>query len=193
MLKGFSFIHHSSILERQQHELPDHMPEPIQIHTAVPCWERQKFPTIPTYVPDIDRKAAQSDPVRRFVTLEHRSANCPVKEWTQVYIDGSAIDATRDGGAGVYTKYRAEEAHISVAAGRYSTNFKAEAMTLNTAVTEILANLDKTHKEVVFFSDAVSVLVTPQNPQTKEINNLTSIMSQPSQYVLLHNTPKRKR
>ena len=143
------------------------MADLIQIHTAVPCWKRQKFPTIPTYIPGIDRKAAQSDPVRRFITLEHKRANCPVKEWTQVYIDGSAIDATRDSGAEVYTKYRAEEAHISVAAGRYSTNFKAEAMTMNITATEIIANLDKTHKEVVFFSDAVSVIVTPQISKRK--------------------------
>ena len=35
------------------------------------------------------------------------------------------------------------------------TNFKAEAMALNTAATEILGNLGKIHKKVVFFSDAL--------------------------------------
>ena len=46
---------------------------------------------------------------------------------------------------------------FSVAAGRYATNLKAEAMAPNTAAAEILANLDKTHKNV-FFSGALSVL-----------------------------------
>ena len=99
-----------------------------------------------------------------------------IQEWTQVYIDGSATEATRDGGRGVYIQYKAEEAHISVGAGRYAKNFKAEAMALNTAATEILSNLDKIHKKVVFFSDALSVLDALQNPQKKDVNNLTSIL-----------------
>ena len=64
--------------------------------------------------------------------------------------------------------------HILVVARRYATNSKAEVMALNTAATEILANLDK---KVVFFSDALSVLDALQNPQKEELNNLTSILS----------------
>ena len=51
-------------------------------------------------------------------------------------------------------------------------------MALNTAATEILAKLDKTHKKVVFFSDALSVFDALQNPEKKELSNLTSILSQ---------------
>ena len=68
--------------------------------------------------------------------------------------------------------------HVSVAAGRHATNFKAEAMALNTAATEIQANLDKTHKKTIFFSDALSVLDALQSPQKERVTNLTSILSQ---------------
>ena len=71
--------------------------------------------------------------------MEHISANYPEEEWTQVYTDGSAIEATK--------KWRC------------ATNFRAEAMTVDTAATQILANLYKTHKKVVFFSDVLSVLL----------------------------------
>ena len=111
-------------------------------HAVVPCWERQKFLIILKRTPGIERKAAQSDPGSRPIALERISANYPEEEWTQVCTDGSAIEATRDGGRWVL-----EEAHISVAAGRYATNFKADAMVLNTAATEILANLDKTTRK----------------------------------------------
>ena len=37
-------------------------------------------------------------------------------------------------------------------------------MALKTAATEILANLDKTHKKVVFFSNALLVLDALQTP-----------------------------
>ena len=128
-------MYHSGILERQQPELLDHMSEPIQTHAAFPCWERQKFLIIFMRIPGFERKAAQSDPERRSVTLEHISGNYP-EEWTQVCTNGSAIEVTRDGGGWVYIKYRAEEAQR----------------------TEMLANLDKTHKKIVFFSDAIKVL-----------------------------------
>ena len=82
-----------------------------------------------------------------------------------MYTDGSAIEATRDGGGGVYIRYRAEEAHISVAAGWYTKNFKAEAIAPNTAATEILVNLNKTQKKV-FFSGSLSVLDALQNPKS---------------------------
>ena len=93
-----------------------------------------------------ERKPSQT-PSRRSITFEYISTNY-LEEWTQVYTDWFAIKTTRDGGEGV--KYRAEEAHISMAAGRYATNFKAEAMALNTAATEILANLDKDPQENCF-------------------------------------------
>ena len=63
-------------------------------------------------------------------------------------------------------------------AGRYATNFQAEAMALNTAASEILTNRDKTHKKDIFFSDALSALDALQNHKKKKLNNLTSIMSQ---------------
>ena len=91
------------------------------------------------------------------------SANYPEEEWTQVDTGGSAIEATRNGGGGVYIKYRAE-AHISVVAGRCATNFRTKAMALSTAASEILADLDKTHKKV-FSSDALLVLDALQDPQ----------------------------
>ena len=98
--------------------------------------------------------------------MEHISANYPEEEWTQVYTDGSAFEATRDGGGGVYIKYKAEEAHILVGAVRYVTNFKAEAMALNTAATEDTNQPGQAPQEsCFFFSDALSVLDALQNPK----------------------------
>ena len=48
-----------SQLERQQPELLDHMPEPIQIHAAVPCWERRKeVPNLPCGHPGYQQKSS---------------------------------------------------------------------------------------------------------------------------------------
>ena len=97
-LKRCSFSYYSRILERQQPDMLEYMPRPIPIHAAIPCWERQKFPTIRTCIPSIEIKVAQTDPAGRPITLEHNSVSYPQEEWTEVYTEGSAIVATRDEG-----------------------------------------------------------------------------------------------
>ena len=97
------------------------------------CWTTCLNPSTPTSctdVPGTGHKSTQSDLERRSLTLEHVSSNYPEEEWTHVFTDGSATEATRDGGAGVYIKYRGEEAHIPIPTGKYSTNYKAEAEAL---------------------------------------------------------------
>ena len=69
---------------------------------------------------------------------------------TIIFIDESATEATRNRGGRFYTKYKAEEAHISAAAGNNSTNFTAEATALHVAATEILSDLDKTYEKNAF-------------------------------------------
>ena len=134
-LKRSSFIHHSKMLGRQQPELLDHMPEPIQTHAAVPCWERQKFPIIFTHIPGTKRKAAQSDPERRSMTLEHISAIYPEEEWTQVCTDGSAIEGAREEVQGSTSPVEQKCTSLWQLGGTPRT----ESMVLNTA--ETLANL----------------------------------------------------
>ena len=51
-------------------------------------------------------------------------------QWTHAYTDSSAADAIRDGGGGVYIRYNDGKAHITIATGKYLTNFKAEAEAL---------------------------------------------------------------
>ena len=55
-LKRTSFVKHSKSLERQQPDLMDHIPEPIQQIASVPLWNRQTFPKISTTIPGIATK-----------------------------------------------------------------------------------------------------------------------------------------
>ena len=94
------------------------------------------------------------------------NANYPEEEWTHVYTDGSTIEATRDGGGGVYTKYRAEESFISVASEKYVTNFTVEAMALNTAATEIQSTLTRPTRNLMLSTPFPSP--PPQKKKKKE-------------------------
>ena len=66
---------------------------------------------------------------------------CPEEQWTHAYTDGSAAETTRDGGDGVHIRYNDGIAQITIATGKYSTYYKAEAEALKKAATEIRNNL----------------------------------------------------
>ena len=97
-------------------------------------------------------------------------------QWTHAYIDGSAAEATWDGGGRVYIRYNVGIAQNTTATGKYSTNFKTEAEALKKAAIEIRNNLPWTRPNVVIFTDALSVLSKLKNPHQKDLaaqSNLT--------------------
>ena len=65
----------------------------------------------------------------------------------------------------MYIRYNDGIAQITIATGKYSTNFKAEAEALKRAAIEIRNNLPRTKPNVVIFTDALSVLSKLQNPR----------------------------
>ena len=98
-------------------------------------------------------------------------SDCPKEPWTHVYTDGSAENAVRNGGAGVYIQY-SENAKNCLATDLYSTNYKAEAEALKTAVAHIEVS---THASpsVVLLTDALSVLQALQSNRDTNHNNLS--------------------
>jgi ribonuclease HI len=92
-------------------------------------------------------------------------------------MDGSADQAVRSGGAGIYIKYTGGgEDHISLATGIYSTNFKAEAVALKIGAEHIEHSPLSSHN-IVFFSDAKAVLQALDTARDKELNALSSALA----------------
>ena len=61
-----------------------------------------------------------NDQIRKLITLEHLQ-QCYLETWTYIFTDGSAEDATCNGGAGVYVKYPdGTDDRLSFATGLYS-------------------------------------------------------------------------
>ncbi|XP_070183027.1 uncharacterized protein, partial [Littorina saxatilis] len=69
-----------------------------------------------------------------------------------------------------------EEEHISLATGLYSTNFKAEAIALQTGAAHI-EHSPLSPNNVVLFSDAKSVLQALDTAKDKELNDLSSALT----------------
>ena len=169
-----SFIHHSRDLER---DVQSHIPKPIAQADVLPPWERSCLPKICTSIPGIRRKGQQSDLQRKHLALDYIHSNFPENQWTHVYTDGSAVEAVREGGGGVYIKYQEETANIRVPTGRISTNFNAEAEALKVAALDINRNLGRAKPKVAIFTDALSVLQALQNSKKKDLNELVTALT----------------
>ena len=94
-----------------------------------------------------------------------------------VYTDGSAEQAIRCGGAGVYVQYPGgREDRICLATGLYCTNYRAEAEALKTAAAHIEISPHASHN-VVFLTDALSILQALQSNKDSELNDLSASLA----------------
>ena len=176
-LKRESFIHQSRRLERQLPGMMEHEAKAIPAHVTHPLWERQLFPKIVTSIPGVEKRGTQSDTQRKVLTMEHMDTQYPKEDWTYVFTDGSAAEATKDGGAGIFIRYKDGDEEIAVPTGKYSTNFRAERAALCEAATSVQQNASRTTRKVVMFSDALSVLQALNTSRNKELNSLTSALA----------------
>jgi len=103
-LKRGSFIHQARTLERRCQDILDHDPREIPRYLENPAWSEANFPLIRSVVPGVTKKDSQSSAEMRSHTLEHIQNSYPENSWTHVYTDGSADQAVKNGGAGIYIK-----------------------------------------------------------------------------------------
>ena len=174
--KSESFIHQSRILEREEHIL-DHDPKEIPSCPAVPAWSEGTSPIIRCTISGVGQKDPQSGSERKSLTQEYLQTHYPNKSWTREYTDGSAENAVRNRGAGVYVQYPGgKKGKISLATGLYSTNYKAEAEALKTAAAHIEVSTHASHN-VVLLTDALSVLQALQSNRDTELNDLSAALA----------------
>ena len=171
-----NFLQDSKILERNNSELLDHMPKPIPSVKTIPSWKRGQLPIMCTKVPGVADRGCQPELERKSLTLEYVDIKYPEDKWSHAYTDGSAAEATRDEGGGVYIRYNNGIAQITIATGKYSTNFRAEAEALKKAAIEIRNNLPRTKPNVIIFTDALSVLSKLQNPHQKDLSEMETVL-----------------
>ena len=171
-LKRNSFLHQAKELIKQNTDLHNHTPKEIPTCLSVPPWKSEALPNINMEIPGIEDKRLQTPEERRGITDAFLNIHYPCDSWTRVYTDGSAEDAVRNGGAGVCVQHSVDdEEHVSIPTGLHSTNYKAEAMALEEAAT-ILERSERTKNNVVFLTDALSVLQSIKSNKDKEQHSL---------------------
>ena len=125
-------------------------------------------------IPGLKAKAVQTKEERKWYTNVHLNENFPKESWIRIYTDGSAEDASKNGGAGIYIQYTdGKEEQISLSTGSLSTNYKAESEALSHAAKTI-ANKLENKNNIVFLSDALSVLLCKQELCLTSNNKITN-------------------
>ena len=168
-----SFIHESKNLRQKHPELKESVPKEIHRTIAIPTWEQNCHTTdIKTNIPGIQKKDLQTGPERKVITEEYLHNTFPQDSWIHVYTDGSSENAIKNGGGGIFIQYpEGNEEKISTATGLLSTNYKAEAVALEKAAIHIHQNLHA-HHNIVFLTDALSVLQSLKKNKEKDTNSL---------------------
>ena len=143
-------------------QLPESV-ERIQPLDFVPPWRKDATKTeVRTSVPGIEHRDIGQEVLKK-LTMEMMEDKYPAQAWTQIFTDGSATDAVKTGGAGVFIKLpNGHEETISKPTGTHCSNFKAETEALLTAANEVKKLIDN-DCQIVFLTDSKSALEALQS------------------------------
>ena len=131
-------------------------------------WQAET-PTIILDIPGIQAKDHHTDEELRSLTLEALRVAYPSTTWARAYTDGSAEEAAKNGGSGVFIKLLdGRSIRKSVATGQQSTNYRAEAYALLTAA-QTLNQEERPPTNTVFLTDSRSILQSLQSPGGDQI------------------------
>ena len=92
-------------------------------------------------IPGISTKSSDSEASLKTLTLAELDKSYPAIAWTQVFTDGLAENAKRNGGCGIYIRQpNKPPSTIAIPGGDLCSNYRAEAQSLLTA-TETVTQL----------------------------------------------------
>ena len=112
--------------------------------------------------------------------MEEIDKRYPATTWTHIYTDGSAENAIRNGGCGIFIKRPGlPSVSLSKPGGSLCSNYKAKLLALYNA-TEALKLSERKPQKAVFLSDSLSTLQfltseTPDDSQKRLMDNINEL------------------
>lgn len=135
---------------------------------ADPWITKRHTPQIRCEVPGLEGKDKQPPALQKLLTQEMIQMRYPAHTWTQAFTDGSAENAMRNGGSGVFIRFpNRSPVTLSVPAGERSSNYRAEVQALITA-TDLLIEQGESHHSIALLTLTPCQRFKPssQDPQT---------------------------
>ena len=154
-----SFVSQAKKLEATHNHLPKN-PTPPDLYSFKP-WEETSCSGIKIYtkIPQLHPGDTQADIVKRNITIDHCEERYPPEAWVHAYTDGSATKAVKNGGAGAFIKFpNGITSERSAPTGIHCSNYRAEVEALRMAVGMVKDDPSNNSDQVVFMTDALSVL-----------------------------------
>ena len=140
--------------------------EPLNVTRS--CRVRHNIFNISTEIPEIQKHEEASE-VTKAKALEYLQNYHPSEVWCHVYTDGSAKDATRNGGSGVYIKYPdTKSSSHSFAVGKLASNLRAELQAIQEA-TNILIERNTTNSSIIILRNCRAALQSLQSEAWDEV------------------------
>ncbi|BFZ07875.1 hypothetical protein BsWGS_10914 [Bradybaena similaris] len=191
-LKRSSFVHQGKKLQRQhQADLPLNT-MPLKPTLQPVLWEQASDNLqISTSINGLELGQDYNELQKRTATLSMIQERYPEHTYIQAYTDGSAVNAVRNGGAGIYILYPENQQRETRYAptGKYCSNFSAEAQAIEQAAGMIYSS-NSDCSQAVIFTDALAVL---QALKSGKLSHLRSVLDKVSerykvtlQWVPLH-------
>ena len=154
---------------QQKHRIPssarNQLLEMLQDYEA---WQAET-PTIILDIPGIQAKEHHTDEELKSLTLEALSIAYPSTTWAKAYTDGSAEEAAKNGGGGVFIKLpKSRSIRKSVATGQQSSNYQAEAYA-SLSATQTLNQEERLPTNTMVLTDCRSILQSLQSPGGDQI------------------------
>ena len=172
-LKRDSFVHQVKKLEREHlSHLPTQTIPPFLYHSRP--WEDTSLVTmnICTTIPQLSASGRDADIIRCNEARAYCEDMYPQEAWIQAYTDGSATKAVADGGAGVFILFPDSTVITeSIPTGINCSNYKAEVQALLIAIRMVKTSSLREYRQVVFLTDALSVLEALNNGGEPELTD----------------------
>ena len=187
-LKRKSLNHEMKHLQTRHTDILEEDPRQCEELKHTVWATRKSFPEVRTEVPGLTAKETQSPQLQKALTLELIQDRYPISTWTQVYTDGSAENAVRNGGSGIYIRHPDKTTtSLSMPTGDLSSNYRAEVHAL-TAATKHLLQESCSQQHIVLLTDSLSALQAlvsgPSELPTRQLHQALSTLSHNNHVVL---------
>ena len=171
-LQRSSFVHQAKRLRRQHaQEIPENLQPLSHIPEVTPWRDTNIRVKVKTTIPGVYSRDQQSNVEKRVATMATIEESYPASSWIRVYTDGSAENATKNGGAGIYIEYPdSTRKSSSISTGTFCSNYSAEIQAIMEA-TKVLAGSSMENQQVVILTDALSVLIAFENGKIPDLRS----------------------
>ena len=177
-LKRESFIVNVKTLRKSMDISTDTEQEKLTVANPWPAWKRKHCVEILETV-KIESKSAMNPSDISTKAKSTIEKYYPKQEWVRLYTDGSATDAIKNGGGGVFTEWLdGSTTSDAFPTGATCSNYKAEAEALILALNLIKSTPNSKTMKFVLLSDAKSVLQALNNQGHQSFPKVNQLLAE---------------